>query len=189
MIRPVDSAEVVALKSIPARWVKMARCPGCDFHPLSKLSWPGQADQLSCPSCGTAFVVEANGRRLRLVALAADDRPMAPDIIDRWLRLSEIKSLLEVGRARNLVALPTLSDADVMQRATALAQAGNLPETITIALVQAGAAKSQAEEALAQLDRSKAGENGQKRQIDPIKMAIAGVVLLVVVLVTVWFTF
>lgn len=155
---------------IPDEWATQAKCPVCHASPLSVQRAPGQPDQMLCGRCGTTFVVEQTGPRVRLTHWPPALTPHLPTIASAWLTIAEIKALVQkvkppsptpspppppasepapapITEVNSTPASPSNLDL-IIERAQKLYALGNRPMVIEASLKNSGATAEEIQAAL-----------------------------------------
>ena len=151
-----------AREFIPEEWSRGTVCPVCGMSTLAIDHQPGEADQILCKQCTTAFEVSKDGFFIRLVAYPS----ILPEGLgERWLRPFEVRSMavegIEARQKREEAArheTPVTRPPDVqelVERGEGLLALGNSVEKIREILHHVpGVTPEMREEAMAKLAKS-----------------------------------
>ena len=147
--------EPLARREIPDAWA-IGHCPACQAAALKVVHLLNATDYLICSQCELSFEAELNGGKIRVKNVPDQLGFMEQELRYHWVEPSALGYFfsnhlaLREQRAR-IAATGSLSDEEVLSRATSLHRMGNKPKMVEFILIQAGAAPEQAQAAFARL--------------------------------------
>ena len=172
----------IARREIPDAWA-VGHCPACQAAALQVVHLSNATDYLICSKCELSFEVELDGRKIRVKNVPDELGFMETELRYHWVEPSALARFfsnhLALKEQQARVAAPgSLSDEEVLSRATSLYRMGNKPKMVEFILIQAGATPEQAQAAFARL-KQKSGQDAKK--LERTFRLAGGIILLVVV--------
>lgn len=157
-----QQAEWTPRRDIPDAWAGDGRCPICGANGFSVVHLPGYADYFVCKHCELSFEMEQGGKLVRLKHIPDDYDQVYEKLRFHWVELPTVRALALQDRPSLIhreapkveaaaAAPPSLTDAEVMERALGMYRLGNQPKMVEVILLQAGARPEQAARAFARL--------------------------------------